>query len=331
VTAMSTPTPLLSITDLHVRFPSPDGDVLAVGGLNLEIRPGEMLALVGESGCGKTLTALSVLGLAPPTARVSGSIRLSGRELIGLPPKQLRDIRGKDIAMVFQEPMSSLNPVFTIGRQIDEVIRRHESLGRSAARARSIELLDLVGVPEPARRAKEYPHQLSGGMRQRVMIAMAIACSPQLIIADEPTTALDATIQAQVLALFEKLRADFDSAVLVITHDLGVVAEIAERVVVIYAGYKVEQAPVHQLFAHPRHPYTAGLLGAVPMLGAVGENTVLAEIPGTVPIFDDVPEHCPFVSRCGRAQLDCHEAFPAWHTTGPDGEVACAHQLEVTS
>jgi peptide/nickel transport system ATP-binding protein len=168
-------------------------------------------------------------------------------------------------------------------------------------------------------------------MRQRAMIAMAIACSPQLIIADEPTTALDATIQAQVLALFEKLRAEFDSAVLVITHDLGVVAEIAERVVVMYAGYKVEQAPVDQLFAHPRHPYTAGLLGAVPTLGAVGENKVLAEIPGTVPIFDKVPEHCPFVSRCARAQPDCHAAFPARHATGPDGEVACVHELEVTS
>jgi peptide/nickel transport system ATP-binding protein len=323
--------PLLSITDLRVRFPDPEGDVLAVGGLDLEIRAGEMLALVGESGCGKSLTALSILGLQPPTARVTGSVRLSGRELIGLPPKQLRDIRGKDISMVFQEPMSSLNPAFTIGRQIDEVTRRHERLSRRAARARSIELLDLVGVPEPVRRANEYPHQLSGGMRQRVMIAMAIACSPSLIIADEPTTALDATIQAQVLALFEKLRADFGSAVLVITHDLGVVAELAERVVVMYAGYKVEQAPVDQLFARPRHPYTAGLLGAVPMLGAVGENAVLAEIPGTVPVFADVPAHCPFVSRCARAQPDCHDGFPARHATGRDAEVACVHELEVTS
>jgi peptide/nickel transport system ATP-binding protein len=323
--------PLLSITDLRVRFPDAEGDVLAVGGLDLEIRAGEMLALVGESGCGKSLTALSILGLQPPTARVTGSVRLSGRELIGLPPRQLRDIRGKDISMVFQEPMSSLNPAFTIGRQIDEVTRRHDRLNRRAARARSIELLDLVGVPEPARRAKEYPHQLSGGMRQRVMIAMAIACSPSLIIADEPTTALDATIQAQVLALFEKLRADFGSAVLVITHDLGVVAELAERVVVMYAGYKVEQAPVDQLFARPRHPYTAGLLGAVPMLGAVGENAVLAEIPGTVPVFADVPAHCPFVSRCARAQPDCHDGFPARHATGQDAEVACVHELEMTS
>ena len=272
------------------------------------------------------MTALSVLGLQPQGAKVSGSVRLDGRELLTLTPRQLRDIRGRDISMVFQEPMTSLNPVFTVGRQIGEVLRRHQHLSRRDARSRAIELLDLVRVPAAASRIDEYPHQLSGGMRQRVMIAMAIACNPRLLIADEPTTALDVTIQAQVLDILRRLRADFGTAVLLITHNLGVVADIADRVLVMYAGLEVEQSEVDELFAKPQHPYTIGLLGAVPRPAADGVPGRLSEIPGMVPVLRSAPTECVFAPRCSRAETDCHAAMPALRDSHDGGHrVACLH------
>jgi peptide/nickel transport system ATP-binding protein len=255
---------VLEVTDLSVRFRTEDGWVQAVDDVSFDVGEGEIVALVGESGCGKSVTAMSIIGLLAESAQVSGSVRFSGRELGGLPRSQLRHVRGKDIAMVFQEPMTSLNPVFTVGRQVGEVLREHEGASRKVARARVIELLDLVGIPAPERRVDEYPHQLSGGMRQRVMIAMAVACGPKILIADEPTTALDVTIQAGILDIVRDLRDRLGTAVILITHDLGVVADIADRVVVMYAGRKVEEAPVEDLFASPQHPYTVGLLGAIP-------------------------------------------------------------------
>jgi peptide/nickel transport system ATP-binding protein len=258
-------TALLDVSGLSIRFRGDDGVVHAVEDLSFELHGGEILGLVGESGCGKSVTALSIMGLLPPSADVlAGSVRFEGRDLAALTPAQLRAIRGKSIAMVFQEPMTSLNPVFMIGRQIGEVLRRHEGLSRGAARRRTLELLELVGIPAPDRRVREYPHQLSGGMRQRVMIAMAVACGPRILIADEPTTALDVTIQAGILDVMRDLREQLGTAIILITHDLGVVADVADRVVVLYAGRKIEEAAVHDLYADPQHPYTIGLLGAMP-------------------------------------------------------------------
>ncbi|MGH3437693.1 MAG: ABC transporter ATP-binding protein [Sciscionella sp.] len=315
-------TPVLDIRDLRVRFDTDEGPVLAVDGLSLSVAENEVLAVVGESGCGKSVTSLAVLGLTPPHARVSGSIRLCGRELTTLPNKQLRHIRGREVAMVFQEPMSSLNPVFTVGRQIGEVLTRHEGLSKKSARARTVELLDLVRIPAAASRLDEYPHQLSGGMRQRVMIAMAVACNPKLIIADEPTTALDVTIQAQVLDILRQLRRDLGTAVVLITHNLGVVADIADRVVVMYAGHKVEQGGVAELFANPQHPYTAGLLGAVPH---GGDRSRLVEIPGLVPVLREKPAACVFSQRCSRVQHDCEQLMPEVTETSAGQFAACLH------
>jgi peptide/nickel transport system ATP-binding protein len=314
--------PVLRVRDLRVRFATDEGSVLAVNGLSLSIAESEVLALVGESGCGKSVTALAVLGLLPRHARVTGSIEFAGRELVGLPDKQLRQIRGRDVAMVFQEPMTSLNPAFTVGRQIAEVLVRHEGLSRRDARARAVELLDLVRIPSPARRLDDYPHQLSGGMRQRVMIAMAVACHPKLIIADEPTTALDVTTQAQILDLLRGLRADLGTAILLITHNLGVVADIADRVLVMYAGYEVERGAVGALFAAPQHPYTIGLLGAVPR---PGDRSRLTEIPGLVPVLHREPDACVFAPRCPRTQADCAEAMPVVRETAPSQYAACLH------
>ncbi|WP_232789843.1 ABC transporter ATP-binding protein, partial [Streptomyces jeddahensis] len=255
--------PVLSVRDLSVSFRSGTRNVHAVDHLSYDLAAGEVLAVVGESGCGKSVAAMAVTGLLPPTAHITGSVRLAGRELAGADEKELGRIRGKDIAMIFQEPMTSLNPVLTIGRQIGEVLRRHQGLTKKQARARAVELLDLVGIPAPRQRIDEYPHQLSGGMRQRVMIAIGVACDPAVLIADEPTTALDVTVQAGILEVLQSLRERLGTAVVLITHDLGVVADIADRVLVMYAGRPVEQAPVHELFAAPRHPYTRGLLGAV--------------------------------------------------------------------
>ncbi|MQA96252.1 MAG: ATP-binding cassette domain-containing protein [Streptosporangiales bacterium] len=328
--------PLLDITGLAVDFDTEDGVVHAVKGVDLSLGAGEILALCGESGCGKSVTAMSIPGLLPRGARISGSVKLEGRELTTLPARALRDVRGKEISMVFQEPMTSLNPSFTVGYQLGEVLRRHEGMSRGQARARSVELLDLVGIPAPDRRIKEYPHQLSGGMRQRVMIAIAVACSPKVLIADEPTTALDVTIQAGVLDVFRDLRDRLGTAIILITHDLSVVADIADRAIVMYAGRAVEQAPVTELFARPRHPYTMGLMKALPAAvtaAGVGERPRLAEIPGMVPTPMTDPDECAFQPRCPRAEPDCTASRPilekAVSESPADGHtVACFHPLE---
>ncbi|MBF8188908.1 ABC transporter ATP-binding protein [Nonomuraea sp. K274] len=314
---------LLEITDLTVGFDTEDGLVQAVRDISLTLEEGEILALCGESGCGKSVTAMSVPRLLPPdTTRLSGSVTLDGRELTTLPEPEMRRVRGKDVSVVFQEPMTSLNPSFTVGFQIAEVLRRHERLSRGAAASRALELLELVGIPAPARRMKEYPHQLSGGMRQRVMIAIAVACSPRVLIADEPTTALDVTIQAGVLDVFRDLRDRLGTAIILITHDLGVVADIADRAVVMYAGRAVEQAPVTELFANPRHPYTLGLMNALPSAAVNGR---LAEIPGMVPSPLSDPDECAFQDRCPRAQSDCRLSRPQLVRHAEGHLAACFH------
>ncbi|MEV4175355.1 ABC transporter ATP-binding protein [Nonomuraea sp. NPDC049709] len=314
---------LLEISDLSVGFATEDGLVQAVRDISLTLDEGEILALCGESGCGKSVTAMSVPRLLPPdTTRLSGSIQLEGRELTTLPEPEMRRVRGKTVSVVFQEPMTSLNPSFTVGFQIAEVLRRHEGLSRQAAARRALELLELVGIPAPVRRMKEYPHQLSGGMRQRVMIAIAVACSPRVLIADEPTTALDVTIQAGVLDVFRDLRDRLGTAIILITHDLGVVADIADRAVVMYAGRAVEQAPVTELFANPRHPYTLGLMKALPSAAVNGR---LAEIPGMVPSPMSDPDECAFQDRCPRAQADCRLSRPPLARQAEGHLAACFH------
>ena len=324
MTAAASATPRLDVDGLRVRIVTDEGPVLAVDGLSFRLDAGEVLALVGESGCGKSMTAMAILGLLPPGGTASGSVRLDGREILGLAPRQLREIRGREISMIFQEPMTSLNPVFSIGYQVCEVLGRHQGLGRAEARQRAIELLDLVRIPAPAVRVDEYPHQLSGGMRQRVMIAMAVACNPQVLIADEPTTALDVTIQAQILDILRDLRARLGTSIILITHDLGVVAEVADDVTVMYAGHLVESAGVDELYGHPQHPYTIGLLGAVPLPGSyAGDGAATAgagqagdadrrlrEIPGLVPTVREPPDHCVFAPRCPRAQDRCRAEVP---------------------
>ncbi len=320
-------TPLLEVTALQTHFATPDGVVRAVEGLSFTVAAGETLAIVGESGCGKSVTSMSILRLIPiPPGRIAGSIRFQGQELLDLPEAGMRRIRGNEIAMIFQEPMTSLNPVLTIGRQITETLRLHQGLSAQAAAARAAETLSLVGIPAPERRAREYPHQLSGGMRQRVMIAMALACNPKLLIADEPTTALDVTIQAQILELMRGLKQRIGSAIMLITHDLGVVAETAERVVVMYAGRKGEEAPVAALFARPAHPYTVGLLGAVPKLVAEAGGAVrtrLAEIPGLVPSLRARIAGCACAPRCARADDRCRTEAPALRPLASGHEAAC--------
>jgi peptide/nickel transport system ATP-binding protein len=295
--------------------------------MSLALDPREVLGIVGESGCGKSVTALSILGLLPKTATVTGSVKFEGTELLGASGSQLRKIRGRKISFVFQEPMTSLNPVLRIGHQVEEVVREHLDLSRSAARQRAIELLDLVHIPDPARRVEEYPHQLSGGMRQRVMIATALACDPKILIADEPTTALDVTIQAGILDLLRELRARLGTAIILITHNLGVVADLADRVIVMYAGRKAEEAGVRELFGHPQHPYTIGLLGAVPRAGAA-RNGRLQEIPGRVPSLAELPQHCAFADRCPRADEQSWSSVPELRDVRPDHAVACFHPGE---
>jgi len=280
---------LLEVSDLSVRFDGDDGAVHAVDQVSFTLQPREVLAIVGESGCGKSVTAMSLLKLLPPAATVTGEARFDGRDLLSMDARAIRSVRGREISFVFQEPMTSLNPAYTVGRQIGEVLRRHMGLKGAAERDRTLELLELVGIPAPQRRISEYPHQLSGGMRQRVMIAIALACDPKVLIADEPTTALDVTIQAGILDLMRDLRERLDTAIVLITHDLGVVADIADRVVVMYAGRKVEEAPVEELFAHPLHPYTVGLMAAIPTPGA-GDRRRLQEIPGMVPSLAELPD-----------------------------------------
>ncbi len=325
--------PLLQVENLQTHFGTPDGVVRAVEGLSFHIDAGETLAIVGESGCGKSVTSMSILRLIQePPGRIKGVIRFLGRDLLTIPEAEMRKLRGADISMIFQEPMTSLNPVLNVGRQIGETLRLHEGLSASQAEARAVEMLTLVGIPAPARRVREYPHQLSGGMRQRVMIAMALACNPKLLIADEPTTALDVTIQAQILDLMRDLKTRLGSAIMLITHDLGVVAEMAQRVVVMYAGRKVEEAPVAELFGNPQHPYTRGLLGAVPKLGSslsTEGRSKLAEIPGQVPSLRQRIVGCPFASRCLSATDLCREIAPAFETKRPGHGVAC-HYAEFT-
>ncbi len=311
----TTPAPLLEINDLRVHFDTGNGVNRAVEGLSLQVGAGEAVAIVGESGCGKSVTSMSILRLVPsPPAQFAGSIRFKGRELLAASEASMRAIRGAEIGIIFQEPMTSLNPVFTVGAQIAEALRLHQGASRREGLAKAVELLTLVGIPSPERRCNEYPHQLSGGMRQRVMIAMALACSPALLIADEPTTALDVTIQAQILELLSELRQRTGAAILLITHDLGVVAEFAQRVIVMYAGRKVEEAAVADLFARPLHPYTVGLLGAVPKLGEslkTDDPPPLNEIPGQVPDLRKPIVGCVFAPRCSRAQDVCQRVAPA--------------------
>jgi peptide/nickel transport system ATP-binding protein len=310
------------------------GVVKAVDDVSFAVRRGETLAIVGESGCGKTMTALSLLRLvpSPPGRIVSGAIRLDGRDLVTLGEAEMRDIRGNEISMIFQEPMTSLNPVMTIGAQITETIRLHQDLSKSAAMAKTVEMLKLVRIPEAAQRAKEYPHQLSGGMRQRAMIAMALACNPRVLIADEPTTALDVTIQAQILDLILDLQKKLGTAVLLITHDLGVVAETAQRVIVMYAGKKVEEADVEELFGAPLHPYTHGLLASIPHLEVIGGgdtaasgNGRLTEIPGMVPALTNLPPGCSFAPRCAFADDQCRSFYPPYEQKRPGHWAACWH------
>ncbi|MBR0647237.1 ABC transporter ATP-binding protein [Plastoroseomonas hellenica] len=324
------PEPLLVVENLQTHFRTPDGVNRAVDGISFHVDAGETIAVVGESGCGKSVTAMSMLRLIPePPGKIAGSIRFQGRDLLTMTDREMRAIRGNDISMIFQEPMTSLNPVLNVGRQIGETLRLHQGLSARDAEAKAVEMLTLVGIPAPGRRVREYPHQLSGGMRQRVMIAIALACNPKLLIADEPTTALDVTIQAQILDLMRDLKHRVGAAIVLITHDLGVVAEVAERVIVMYAGKKVEEAPVGQLFRNPRHPYTQGLLGSVPKLGSslTGTETRLAEIPGLVPSLKSKIPGCVFASRCTYATDLCRKVAPALEEKAPHHVAACHYAI----
>jgi peptide/nickel transport system ATP-binding protein len=317
---------LLEVENLQTHFRTPDGVNRAVDGVSFYVEEGETLAIVGESGCGKSVTAMSILRLIPePPGKIAGALRLEGCDLMTLDDRAMRAIRGNDISMIFQEPMTSLNPVLSIGRQLGETLRLHQGLDHKSAQVRAADMLNLVGISEPGRRLREYPHQISGGMRQRVMIAMALACNPKLLIADEPTTALDVTIQAQILDLMAELKRRIGAAIVLITHDLGVVAEVAERVMVMYAGRKVEEASAAALFRAPRHPYTQGLLGAVPKLGSslTGAETRLAEIPGTVPSLKQRIVGCVFAGRCPRATELCRQVAPALEFKAPGHLAAC--------
>ena len=319
--------PLLSVENLQTHFGTLEGVVRAVEGLSFHIDAGETVAVVGESGCGKSVTSMSILRLiAEPPGRIAGQVMFQGRDLLRLSEPEMRRIRGKDISMIFQEPMTSLNPVLTVGRQIGETLRLHEGLSAREAEARAVAMLTLVGIPAPARRVREYPHQLSGGMRQRVMIAMALACNPKLLIADEPTTALDVTIQAQILDLMRDLKTRLGSAIMLITHDLGVVAEMAQRVVVMYAGRKVEEGTTEAVFLRPMHPYTRGLLGAVPKLGSSLEHagrSKLTEIRGQVPSLRARITGCAFAGRCPLVADVCRAVAPAVAEKAPAHFAAC--------
>jgi len=328
----------LEVQDLQTYFYTRAGLVKAVDGVSFKLKRGETLAIVGESGCGKSVTALSLMRLVadPPGRIVGGSIRLSGTDLVQLDEPAMRAIRGNQIAMIFQEPMTSLNPVMTIGRQISEALILHQSMTTAAALARTIQMLGLVGIPEPEQRAKEYPHQLSGGMRQRAMIAMAVACNPEVLIADEPTSALDVTIQAQILEVIAKLRRELGTAVILITHDLGIVAETAEHVIVMYAGRKVEEGDVRSVFANPQHPYTRGLIHSIPRLalmrsrGAVQPER-LQEIPGMVPALSNLPPGCAFAPRCALASDVCRREVPPLEEKRPGLYAACWHAGEAAA
>jgi oligopeptide/dipeptide ABC transporter ATP-binding protein len=329
--------PVLEVEDLHTHLHLRAGIARAVNGVSFTLMASETLGVVGESGCGKSMTALSILRLVPaPAARiVRGSIRLEGADLLKLPEPQMRRIRGNEIAMIFQEPMTSLNPVVTIGRQISETIMLHQGLSSSDARDKTVEMLELVHIPEARRRLDDYPHRMSGGMRQRVMIAMALSCNPKILLADEPTTALDVTIQAQILKLMGELQEKLGTAVILITHDLGTIAENADRVVVMYAGRIVEQASVNDLFARPRHPYTSGLLASIPRLDVSPADELvrlrLNEIEGNVPSLLELPIGCAFEPRCPHATAECRAAYPHLEEKRPGHWAACWHSELIAS
>jgi peptide/nickel transport system ATP-binding protein len=324
------PDPVLEVENLKVYFSSRDGIVRAVDGLSFSLNEGETLGIVGESGCGKSVSAMSVLRLipSPPSVVAGGEIRYRGTDLLKISEQRMQEIRGNEISMIFQDPMTSLNPVLTIGEQIAETVMLHQKLGMKGAWERAVEMLHLVNIPEPQRRADEYPHQFSGGMRQRAMIALALACNPKVLIADEPTTALDVTIQAQIIDLMLKLKEEFGTAIVMITHDLGVVAETCGRVVVMYAGRKVEEAGVAQLFAEPLHPYTQGLLACIPKLDTVrgahrATRQRLAEITGMVPSLKGELTGCSFAPRCPKATPFCREEEPHLEELRKGHLVAC--------
>jgi len=320
------PTPELLVKNLKVSFAASKKELIAVRGISYQLNQGEILALVGESGCGKTVSALSILRLIqePPGKIVSGEILFAGKDLLKLKKKELQDRRGKDIAMIFQDPMTSLNPVLTVGEQIIETLLRHTSLSRKKAREKSFRLLEQVEIPSPKQKLDQYPHQLSGGMRQRVMIAMALSCSPRILIADEPTTALDVLIQAQILSLLKKIKNDTQMSILLITHDLGVVAEVAERVMVMYAGEIVESGSVNDLFRSPLHPYTIGLMESIPTLETTQQKpSKLKEISGTVPSLSQVPFGCPFHPRCSAAETRCKTDKPKLKKISQTHSVSC--------
>jgi peptide/nickel transport system ATP-binding protein len=323
--------PVLDVNALKTYFFTRSGAVKAVDGVSFALKRGETLAIVGESGCGKSVTALSLMRLIPdpPGRIVGGSISLDGVDVLALNDDELRAMRGRDISMIFQEPMTSLNPVMTIGRQLGEVLRLHQTLSKSQLQKKVVDLLSLVRIPEAAQRARQYPHQLSGGMRQRVMIAIALACNPKVLIADEPTTALDVTVQAQILELIVSLQKKLGTAVILITHDLGLVAQTAQRVIVMYAGRKVEEAKVEALFASPQHQYTRGLMASLPRLGLLrGEaasSNRLQEIPGMVPPLTNLPPGCAFAPRCPRADERCAAENPPYEEKTPGHWAACWH------
>jgi oligopeptide/dipeptide ABC transporter ATP-binding protein len=315
---------LLSIRDLRVSFKTPNGIVQAVRGIDLDVQRGEMVGVVGESGSGKSVSFLGMLGLLPSSAMVSGSAVADGIQLVGATNKTMRTVRGRKVSMIFQDPLSALNPVYKIGTQIVEMLQTHQSIGRKAAWTKSVELLDLVGIPQPSTRAEQYPHEFSGGMRQRAMIAMALANDPDVLIADEPTTALDVTVQAQILEVFQRIQSELNTAVVMITHDLGVIARVADRVQVMYAGRVVERSAVEPLFAQPSHPYTSGLLSSLPHAG----QERLQPILGSPPNMLQPPPGCGFAARCAYATPECSVALPDLRQRG-DSQTACIRIDEI--
>ena len=323
------PAPLVEVSGLNVRFVSRDATVHAVNGIDFVVRDGEVLCILGESGSGKSVSLRAVLRLLPRHARIDGSVRVAGEEVLSMPARALRDLRGGKVAMIFQEPMTALDPVYTVGQQIGEAVRRHTGCGRAAARARAFELLELVRIPSPERRLDAYPHELSGGLRQRAMIAMALSCNPRLLLADEPTTALDATVQVQVLILLRRLQRELGMGMIFVTHDLGVAAEIADTVAVMYAGRIVESGPVVRVLKTPAHPYTAGLLAST-VHGQPRERDIDA-IPGSPPDLRRLPPGCSFAPRCPRRIADCRRAVPEPRLIAPGRMAACFAVAEAPS
>ena len=317
---------LLDVEDLHVTFPSEDGKVMAVRGVSYQVRRNEVFAIVGESGSGKSVATMALMGLLPRTALIQGRARYLGQELLGVPDREVRKFRGNNISMIFQDPMTSLNPVYTVGHQLGEIVQAHHRVSPKEAMNRAIDALEKVGIPQPKQRARSYPHEFSGGMRQRVMIAMAMMNNPDIIIADEPTTALDVTVQAQILEMLMSVKDEFGAAIILITHDLGVVAGTADRVAVMYGGRFVERGTVDEIFTVPRMPYTVGLLNSIPSLE--GEDADLTPIPGTPPSLVNPPAGCPFVPRCTFAVAECNSVEPALTPTDRPEHLAACHEWE---